>query len=141
VHDNIQGEDVATVILAMDQGQVTVNVNMAYAQTPLERECFPETLLFIEGDAGSVEVSPGCRIRLTTRAETSLRTAKPPKNDWADPDYAVVQSSMVPCLEHLLNAIRDGRPSETEGSEYLKTMQLVFAAYESAESGCAIRLT
>ena len=45
-------------MLAMDSGRVTVAVNMAYAGTPLERECFPETLVFIEGDRGSIEVPP-----------------------------------------------------------------------------------
>jgi predicted dehydrogenase len=59
VHPDIRGEDVATAVFGMNQGRTTVTVNMAYAETPLEDECFPETRVFIEGDRGSIEITPG----------------------------------------------------------------------------------
>ena len=57
VHADIKGEDVATIVLGMGGG-VTVTVNMAYAENYLERESFPQTLFFIEGSKGSVELAP-----------------------------------------------------------------------------------
>jgi predicted dehydrogenase len=138
VRSEIRGEDAATVVLAMDSG-VTVAVNMAYAGTPLERECFPETLVFIEGDRGSIEAAPGCDVRVTTAAGTHWARARPPKYPWVNPDYAVVHSSMVACQANLLRALRTGAPAETDAAENLRTMRLVEAAYESATRGQAVR--
>jgi predicted dehydrogenase len=139
VHAEIRGEDVATVVLGM--GPTAVTVNMAYAGTPLERECFPQTLLFVEGDRGSVEVAPAFQVRVTTRAGTQSDRVPPPAFSWANPDYAVVQASMVACQEDLVGALRSGRPAETDAADNLRTMRLVFAAYESARTGRAVELT
>jgi predicted dehydrogenase len=139
VHADIRGEDAATAVLAMNRGRTTVTVNMAYAGTPLEHECFPETLVFIEGDRGSVEVAPGCWVRVTTRAGTEAVRVRPLKFAWADPDYAVAQASMVPCLTDLLRAVRMATPAETDAADNLRTMRLVFAAYDSAAQGQVIR--
>src|SRR4051794_24883357 len=140
VHPDIRGEDAATAVLAMDSGRTTVTVNMGYAGTPLERECFPETLVFIEGDQGSIEVAPGCWVRVTTRAGTHAERIRPPQFAWADPDYAVVQSSMVACQADLLRALVKRVPAETDAADNLRTMRLVFAAYDSAETGRVVRM-
>jgi predicted dehydrogenase len=113
---------------------------MAYASNPLERESFPETLVFVEGDAGSVELSPGCILRTTTRQGTLLRNVSPPFYAWADPRYAVVHSSIVDCNANLLRALQGGPAAETTGEDNLRTVRLVFAAYDSAARGKAISL-
>ena len=138
VRPDVRGEDVASVHLRMNSGKTAVTVNLAYAGTPLERESFPETLLFIEGERGSIEVTPDCWVRVTTTDGTHAVRVPPPFYQWADPRYAVVHSSMAPCLAHLAEAVRSGRPAETDGADYLRSMRLVFAAYESARSGQAV---
>jgi predicted dehydrogenase len=138
IHADIQGEDVATIQLGM-RG-VAVTINMSYAGTPVERECFPETLVFIEADRGSLEVVPGFRIRVTTAKGTEEKHLPPPAYDWVDPKYAVVQSSMVACLENLVASLRKGVPAETDAADNLMTMRLVFGAYRSAMMGQAIQL-
>jgi predicted dehydrogenase len=138
VHHDIVGEDVATIQLTMTSG-VLVTINMAYAETPLERECFPETLLFIEGSEGSITLEPGCQIRRTTRHGTTAKEVRPPLYPWVEPAYAVVQSSIVPCLENLLSGTR-GQSAETTAADNLNTMRLVFAAYDSADQNQVIRL-
>jgi predicted dehydrogenase len=132
IHADIRGEDVATVALRMNEGRTTVLCEMAYAENALERECFPETLLFIEGDRGSLELAPGCQIRLTTAKGTELRRFPPRVYDWCDPAYAVVQSSIVHCHQNLLAALRGTAPAETTGEDNLRTLRLVFNSYESA---------
>lgn len=141
VHPEIRGEDVGTVILRMNGGQTTVICEMAYAENPLEREVFPETLIFIEGDCGSLELAPGFQIRLTTDQGTQVRTYPPKVYPWCDPAYAVVQSSIVDCNANLLVALRGTGRAETTGEDNLRTMQLVFKSYESAERNAVIALT
>jgi predicted dehydrogenase len=138
VHKDIKGEDVATVMMKMGNG-VTVTCNMAYAENFLERDRFPETYFFVEGAKGSIEVGPDYWIRTTTKAGTHAQRCLPPRYSWADPAYDVVHASIVPCHANILGALRGQRPAETTGEDNLKTVRLVFAAYDSAGSGRAVR--
>jgi predicted dehydrogenase len=137
VHRDIKGEDVATVMMQMD-GRTTVLVEMAYAENFLERDRFPETFIFVEGDKGSAEIGPDFWLRVTTRNGTHARRVPPPRFPWANPAYDVVHASIVPCNAHLLGALRGTARAETTGEDNLKTMQLVFAAYESAPGRCGL---
>jgi len=139
IHPEIKGEDAATTVFAM--GGVTVTVNLAYAGTPLERECFPETLMFVEGDRGSIEVAPSFQVRLTTREGTRAERVPPPQYAWAHPKYALAQASMVACHADLVRALRGGPPAETDAADNLRTMRLVFAAYDSARTGQAVSVS
>ena len=135
-----KGENVATILATMNQGNTAVVLSMSYARTPYEREHFPETFLFIEGSHGSLELGPGGVIRLTTKDGTHLRTIKPPRYAWADPAYAVVHASIAACNADLLAGLKGEKPAETTGEDNLKTLRLVYAAYESAATGNAIYL-
>jgi D-apiose dehydrogenase len=134
VHRNIKGEDVATITMRMGN-EVIVTVNMAYAENFLERERFPETFVFVEADKGSIELAPDFWLRVTTKSGTHARRVPPPRYPWADPAYDVVHASCVPCNANLLAALRGESKAETTGEDNLKTVELVFAAYESAAKG------
>jgi predicted dehydrogenase len=139
VHRDIRGEDVATVLLGMESG-ATVTCEMSYASR-VEHDRFPETYVMIEGEHGSLELAPDCWIRLTTQKGTLVRRYPPPRFAWADPRYELSQSSGVACNAHLLGALQGKHPAETTGDDNLKTLRLVFGAYESAARGAAIHLT
>jgi predicted dehydrogenase len=139
IHQDIKGEDVATVMMKMG-GRTTVLVELAYAENALERERFPETFAFIEGDKGSAELAPDYWVRITTEAGTLAKRWRPPHYAWADPAYDVVQASMVPCLENLLQALRGAGPAETTAEDNLKTLRLVYACYDSARTGQVVKL-
>jgi predicted dehydrogenase len=139
VHADIAGEDVATVMLGNDAG-ATVTCNMAYAENHVEHDRFPETYAFVEGDGGSIELGPDYWLRVTTADGTHARRHPPARYAWADPAYDVVQASMVPCCANLLAGIRGQAPAETTGEDNLRTLGLVFGAYESAASGLAVRV-
>lgn len=137
VHDDINGEDVATVV--MDMNGVTVNVNLAYAGNPLEHEAFPETHLFLEGQRGSLALTPGNVLKVTTNEGTWSRKIHSPHYRWAIPEYDLIHASIVPCQTNLLADLRGENPAETTAEDNLKTLELVFAAYESAETGESIK--
>ena len=139
IHSDIKGEDVATVMMKIADG-ATVLCEMAYAGNWLEHDRFPETYVFAEGDQGSLELAPDFRIRVTTGDGTHAKRYPPPSYAWVDPAYAVVQTSIVPCQENILQALRGQGRAETTGEDNLKTLRLVFAAYQSARSGQAVPL-
>lgn len=133
VHSNIRGEDAATIMLEVDN-QTTVVISMAYAENPLEHDHFPQTMIFIEGENGSIELAPDFWLRVTTREGTFARRLAPPRYAWADPDYDVVHSSIVPCNADLLKQIKGEGRAETTAEDNLQTVRLVFSAYDSASS-------
>lgn len=139
VHQNIRGEDVATVVLGM-KSDATVVCSMGYAGTPLERDRFPETFLLVEGARGSIAVDPDFWVRVTTAEGTLSRRCPPPRYAWADARYDVVHASIVPCIENILAGLRGTATAETTGTDNLETVRLVFAAYDSARTGQVVTL-
>jgi len=134
---DVKGEDVATIMMRM--GDVTCLVQISHFSI-LEDEKFPQTYALIEGDKGSVRLGFDYRIGVTTRDETHSFRVEPVKYSWVDPDYAVVQSSIVATNANWLECLRTGKEPETSGEDNLKTLGLVYAAYESAKTGRTIKL-
>lgn len=139
VHADIKGEDVATVMMQMRSG-ATVLVEMAYAENYLERDRFPESVIFVEGDRGSLELSFDYWVRETTAEGTHARRYPPQSYPWADPAYDLIHSSMVPCLANILGALRGESEAETTGADNLNTVRLIFGSYESAATGETVKL-
>jgi predicted dehydrogenase len=135
----VKGEDVATVTLLCVSG-ASVICEMGYAGTPLEVDHFPQTFALIEGPCGSIELAPNYEIRVTTKNGTDRLLASPPRFAWADPCYDVVHASIVPCQANLLAGLRGLQQAETTAPDNLRTMRLVFAAYDSATGNEVIRL-
>jgi predicted dehydrogenase len=133
INRDIKGEDVATVMLKTEQ-DATVVCEMSYASRT-EHERFPETFIFVEGEQGSAELAPDYWIRVTTAEGTHARRYPPTRYPWADPAYDLIHASIVPCNADLLGALRGVGPAETTAEDNIKTIRLVFAAYESARTG------
>jgi predicted dehydrogenase len=137
----VRGENVATLLLSMGAARTSVTVEMAYAKTPLEssvRECFPQTLAFVEGSKGSIELCADYVVRLTTSRGTQVTRHAPPRYAWANPAYDIAHASIVPCNANLLAALRGSGKGETTGEDNLKTLELVFGAYESARRNAVV---
>ena len=117
--------------MEMDNGLHCI-AEMSYASV-LEKESFPQTLVLVEGELGSLHLTNDFELRTTTRKQTTSSVIEPPFYYWADPDYAVVHSSIVDCNRDILKGLR-GDKAETTGEDNLKTVHLVWGCYESAAS-------
>lgn len=138
IRDDIVAEDVASIMLKMDRA--IGNVEMSFVSRT-EWNHFPEALIYLEGPKGTLELAPDFWIRLTTDTGTQIRRCPPPRYAWADPAYDVNHASMVPLHQDFLRAFHTGQPPENTGIDNLKTMQLVYSAYESAERNEVIQLS
>lgn len=138
MHGDIKGEDVATVMLRMADG-LTVTANMSYASR-WEFDRFPETLIYVEGREGGVSLGLDGVLKVFTGDGAEEYRIQPERYAWADPAYGLIHGSIVDCHRNLLGALRGEAPAETTGEDNLKTLELVFAAYESAAVGQVIRL-
>lgn len=139
VNPDIAGEDVATVLLEMKNG-MTVTCNLSFASR-IEVDRFPETFILVEAARGSAALAPDFSIRLTDSEGTFLKRCPSPIYRWADPDYALVHASIVECHRNLRNGLLGIEDAETTGADNLRTLELVFGAYKSAQSGTVVEMT
>jgi predicted dehydrogenase len=139
VHPDVKGEDVATVMMMMG-GRTTVTIELGFPENYVEHEYFPQTMVFVEGNKGTAEVAKDYWLRVTTERGTHARRYPPAWYPWVDPGYHVIHSSIVPTNANLLQALRGEAAAETTGEDNVKTLRLVFAAYQSARSGNAVCL-
>ena len=138
VNPKIKGEDVANVLLKMQNG-ISCFVEISYASI-LEYEPFPQTFILIEGEKGSIHLTRNCEIHITTRQGTRMVKADPPNYAWADPKYNLVHASIVDCNRDLLNALRGKAQAETTGPDNFETVRLVHASYASSRTHSLIDL-
>jgi D-apiose dehydrogenase len=134
VQNDIAGEDIATVLLKCVSG-ATVICEMGLAGTPRADDAFPQTLVRIEGTMGTVELKKDFQVVITTAQGSVSQLHAPNVYSWADPNYLVVHESIVACNRDILNDIHGESRSQTRASDNVKTMELVFGAYESIATG------
>jgi predicted dehydrogenase len=137
VREDIQGEDVASAFLHKQGAIVRVDISFS---TRTEWGHFPDYLIYLEGPKGTLELKADHWIHLTTAAGTLKRRFPPPSFPWAHPDYLVNHGSMVPLHQDFLRGLRGEGTPENTGEDNLKTVQLVFAAYESARTNQVVDL-
>jgi D-apiose dehydrogenase len=137
VQPDIRGEDLSTIMLRMHNGMTVVN-SLALDRVPVEKDYYVQTIVFVEGQRGSVELGGDYWIRVTTSDGTTSHRYTPPSYPWADPIYGASMASIVPCHQNLLAQLRGDGAAETTVDDNLKTLRLVEACYRSAASGAVV---
>lgn len=132
----VAGEDAATIALDHRDGAVSL-VDFCFS-TKVVPDPFPQTIVRVEGDRGTVELFPGHRLRISGDGRMEERDVTPPVPPWGTPGRHLIQDSVIEIQRHWLDALAGGRPLATSGADNLRTLDLVFAAYDSAESGRAV---
>lgn len=133
VNPAIKGEDVATILLDHESGISSI-VDVSYA-SKLSVEPFPETLVEIDGNAGSIRLKQGYQLEVTTASGTETRDVSPKLLSWASRPWHNIQESVYAIQQHWADRLKTGEETSTSGADNLKTFALVEAAYESAATG------
>ncbi|MCI8212348.1 oxidoreductase [Pseudomonas sp. S25] len=137
VNPAINGEDVATLLLAHDSG-VTSVVDFSYA-TRVEKDPFPQSLLEIDGNKGSLRLLADFSLQVHAEGVTRVLDVTPSIPGWAEAPWFAIQESVLRLQREWLLSQQSGSPAETCGSDNFNTQALVEAAYESAEKGTTVR--
>jgi predicted dehydrogenase len=132
----VRAEDTATMLLRHHGGAVSV-VECTY-EARRDPDPFPETLVEIEGDNGSIIVRPGSRMRVTSHGSTTEEDIGSPLRPWTSAPWHVAQEGAFVACGHFLGCLQRGVPAETSGQDNLKTYALVEAAYRAAREHGAI---
>lgn len=132
----VRAEDTATMLLRHESGAASV-VECSY-EARRNPDPFPETMVELEGDRGSVVTLPGCRARVTCENLVWEEDIGAPLLPWTTRPWHVSQEGAFGACRHFLAAFRAGMPAETSGADNLRSFALVDAAYRAAESGSAV---
>jgi predicted dehydrogenase len=133
INPGIRGEDMAVVMMQM-KNRMSVFTEMSYASV-VENDSFSTVYIFVEGDKGSVYLGPGFEIRTTTREKTISEIVRFPGYSWADPNYIVNHESGIPLSRNILASMLSKGKAENTGADNFETVKLVWASYESADTG------
>ncbi len=88
---------------------------------------------FIEGDRGALWLDLDGTITCKPLGEPARKV------DYAHSRRSFAGDCVLATQQHFIDRLRDGRPFETSGEAYLKTLRVVEAVYRSAEIGTPIR--
>jgi predicted dehydrogenase len=133
IRPGIRGEDAATLLLE-HHAPVTCVIDATY-QAPQEPDPFPETLIEIDGSAGTLRLRQGYQLTVTTRAGSQRRDVAPALLPWASRPWHGVQESVLNTQRHWLECLREGLEPATSGADNLRTFALCEAAYAAAATG------
>ena len=139
VNPTIKGEDVATSLIRMTNGMVCVQ-QISFS-SPLEKEIFPQLLLVIEGDKGSVRLDADYHFAITAGNKTTYESMEMQKYPWQTDRLEPEPPGIVACNNDILQDMLGHSKAETTGKDNFETVRMVWAAYESARLNSVIRLS
>ncbi|WP_185972623.1 Gfo/Idh/MocA family protein [Georgenia yuyongxinii] len=127
VSERVRGEDVATVMLGYPDATAVIDRSYAskgYPDPPLLSET-----VALEGTRGSAFVDSTGTLRVVVEDGAGRHEdVTPPEPDAYGASYARAIASFA-------DALASGAPFETDIEDNIRTLRLVFAAYESARRG------
>ncbi|WMS43565.1 Gfo/Idh/MocA family oxidoreductase [Acuticoccus sp. MNP-M23] len=134
----IAGED-AFVATLRHQGGVVSTIECSFF-SKIVPDPFPQTLAWIEGMDGTLELTGDYTLRLHKEGELTARNVEPDTPAWGGRPWHAVQDSVVAFQAHVVDVL-DGRAEpQPSGAHNLETLAMALAAYRSAETGATVDL-
>ena len=130
----IRGEDTAQILLTLDSGATAIWDANRYNETEAESPRYTFGELRIDATHGHLSMDAESTIRIKRLGEPGreLRYERERKNFAGDCVYALQR--------HFVDCMLSGAEFESSGTDYLKTVRIVEAAYESAMTGQVVRI-
>ena len=131
----IRGEDTAQVLLALEGGASAIWDANRYNETEAETPRYTFGQLRIDATQGQLTMDAESTIRVKRLGEPGgeLLYERERKNFAGDCVYALQR--------HFVDCMRSGAEFESSGTDYLRTVRVVEAAYESATTGQVVLLS
>ncbi|NBE08941.1 Gfo/Idh/MocA family protein [Paragemmobacter ruber] len=101
---------------------------------------FPQSLLVVEGDSGTIEVTEGFRLRLHRPGGVEERDVEPPCPVWGARPWHLIQESVAAFQAQLPAALSGGAEMEPSGAHNLQTLAMVIAAIRAGDTGETVTL-
>ena len=134
--EEIAGEDVQIITIGFADKTLTGIINHSWASVPIPGQDFGDGLtpleiahpMKIDGTKGTISLKADRTLHLITDDDHQT---------WEFPIDAHAQAHAA-AQQHFVDCLTYNSPFETSGHDYINTMVLVYAAYESSEQGRVI---
>ncbi len=134
----IAGEDAFVATLGHRSGVVsTIECSFFSKIAP---DPFPQTLAWIEGMEGTLELTGDYQLRLHKNGTLTARDVEPAVPSWGARPWHAVQDSVVAFERHVVDVLGGRAEPQPSGEHNLETMAMALAAYRSAETGATVNL-
>lgn len=137
VNPRIAGEDVATVLMRMDEA--TCIVDASY-ETYADHLTYPQTFVTLEGTGGALTLGPDYHLQVVSGDRVTDEDLHIPHHAWASEPWNAIQDSVVGVQQHFIDCLRTGREPETSGRDTLRLLDITLGAYESLDTGLPYRV-
>ncbi|MEM8662745.1 MAG: Gfo/Idh/MocA family oxidoreductase [Pseudomonadota bacterium] len=129
----IAGEDAFVATLGQKGGAV-VSVECSFF-SKIAPDPFPQTLLWLEGTDGTIEVTGDYKLRVHASGAVEEEDVEPPVPHWGAKPWHAVQASVSAFEAHVVDVLAGRAAPQPSGAHNLETLAMALAAYRSAETG------
>ena len=134
----VAGFDAFQALLRHGSGAVS-SVECSF-HSHLSPDPFPQSLLVLEGDAGTIEVAEGFRLRLHRGGVVEERGVEPDCPAWGARPWHLIQESVLEFQRQAVAALEGRGGMEPGGAHNLGTLEMVLAAIRAADEGVVVAL-
>jgi len=107
----------------------------------IDPEPFPQTVAWVEGNKGTLELGADLRLTVHSAGERKILDVDPPVPQWSERPWHNVQDSVFNFQSHAMDILSGKAIPQPSGSYNLKTLAVALAAYEAAETGSTIDMS
>ena len=132
LNPKVAGQDAFLASLGHASGAVS-SVECSFF-TQAKPDLFPQTLALVEGDGGTLELTPGYRL-IRHRAGATPEDVEPDVPVWGARPWHGIQESVVAFQAHVLEVLAGRADPQPSGAHNIGTLAVTLAAIRSAKSG------
>lgn len=129
LNPKVRGEDAFTALLRHEGGAVA-SVECSF-RSRIEPDPFPQTLVWLEGERGTLELGFGYRIRVHGEGPREI-DGEPAVPPWGARPWHAVQESVTAFEAHVVEVLAGRAEPQPSGRHNLGTLALALAAYRAA---------
>jgi predicted dehydrogenase len=126
---DIAGEDAGVLVLECAGGVTATWDASRYHESLCANPRYTFGEFLVEGERGAIRLDESGRMLV------HLLGQPPREHAYTHEDRGFAGDCCYQTIRHFITGLQTGRPFETAGREYLKTLRVQHAAYRSAESG------
>ncbi len=138
LNPKVRGEDAFAALLRHRGGAVS-SVECSFFST-IAPDPFPETLVWLEGETGTLELTNRYQVRLHRDGAVEEFDAEPATPAWGARPWHAVQDSVAAFEAHVVDVLAGRDEPQPSGRHNLETLAMALAAYRAAARGETVDL-